>query len=120
MVDVDRLFTNMETVCEVSAALLHRLHEAMADPDPEAVVIGNNVVWLPNFITCSCFNTLDERSHVLFCFFEGEVFIQAKAALEDVYKIYCYHHDDANMLLKSYEEEEDIKQQFATCVLALK
>jgi len=30
----------METVCEVSAALLHRLHQAMADPDPEAVVIG--------------------------------------------------------------------------------
>lgn len=89
VVEVDRLFTNMETVCEVSAALLHRLHEAMADPDPEAVVIG-------------------------------EVFIQAKAALEDVYKIYCYHHDDANMSLKSYEKEEDIKQHFTTCVLALK
>ncbi|XP_008285387.1 rho guanine nucleotide exchange factor 38 [Stegastes partitus] len=89
VVDVDRLFTNMETVCEVSAALLHRLHAAMADPDPEAVVIG-------------------------------EVFIQAKAALEDVYKIYCYHHDDANMSLKSYEKEEEIKQHFTTCVLALK
>ncbi|CAJ1052376.1 rho guanine nucleotide exchange factor 38 [Xyrichtys novacula] len=88
-VDVDRLFTNMETVCEVSAALLHRLHEAMADPDPEAVVIG-------------------------------DVFIQAKAALEDVYKIYCYHHDDANTSLKSYEKEEEIKQHFTTCVLALK
>uniref|UniRef100_A0A8D0CNN6 Dynamin-binding protein n=1 Tax=Sander lucioperca TaxID=283035 RepID=A0A8D0CNN6_SANLU len=68
VVDVDRLFTNTETLCEVSAALLHRLHEAIADPDPEAVVIG-------------------------------EIFIQAKAALEDVYKIYCYHHDDANMSL---------------------
>ncbi|XP_047434549.1 rho guanine nucleotide exchange factor 38 [Mugil cephalus] len=89
VVDVDRLFTNMETVCEVSAALLHRLNEAMADPDPEAVVIG-------------------------------EVFIQAKAALEDVYKIYCYHHDDANMSLKSYEKEEEIKKHFTTCVLALK
>ncbi|XP_029989369.1 rho guanine nucleotide exchange factor 38 [Sphaeramia orbicularis] len=89
VVDVDRLFTNMETVCEVSAALLHRLHEAMADPDPEAVVVG-------------------------------DVFIQAKAALEDVYKIYCYHHDDANMSLKSYEKEEEIKQHFTTCVLALK
>ncbi|XP_074554461.1 rho guanine nucleotide exchange factor 38 [Halichoeres trimaculatus] len=88
-VDVDRLFTNMETVCEVSAALLHRLHEAMSDPDPEAVVIG-------------------------------DVFIQAKAALEDVYKIYCYHHDDANSSLKSYEKEEEIKQHFNTCVLALK
>ncbi|XP_028264252.1 rho guanine nucleotide exchange factor 38 [Parambassis ranga] len=89
VVDVDRLFTNMETVCEVSAALLHRLNEAMADPDPEAVVIG-------------------------------DVFIQAKAALEDVYKIYCYHHDDANMSLKTYEKEEEIKQHFTTCVLALK
>ncbi|KAM4584323.1 rho guanine nucleotide exchange factor 38 [Odontesthes bonariensis] len=89
VVDVDRLFTNMETVCEVSAALLHRLHQAMADPDPEAVVIG-------------------------------DVFIQAKAALEDVYKIYCYHHDDANMSLKSYESEEEIKQQFTACVLELK
>ncbi|XP_004549489.1 rho guanine nucleotide exchange factor 38 isoform X1 [Maylandia zebra] len=89
VVDVDRLFTNMETVCEVSAALLHRLHEAMADPDPEAVVIG-------------------------------DVFIQAKAALEDVYKIYCYHHDEANASLKSYEKDEEIKQHFTTCVLALK
>ncbi|KAM3622733.1 uncharacterized protein V6R79_002560 [Siganus canaliculatus] len=89
VVDVDRLFTNMETVCEVSAALLHRLNEAVADPEPDAVIIG-------------------------------EVFIQAKAALEDVYKIYCYHHDDANMSLKSYEKEEEIKQHFTTCVLALK
>ncbi|TDH16275.1 hypothetical protein EPR50_G00018190 [Perca flavescens] len=89
VVDVDRLFTNTETLCEVSAALLHRLHEAIADPDPEAVVIG-------------------------------EIFIQAKEALEDVYKIYCYHHDDANMALKSYEKDEEIKQQFTTCVLSLK
>ncbi|XP_032396161.1 rho guanine nucleotide exchange factor 38 isoform X2 [Etheostoma spectabile] len=88
-VDVDRLFTNTETLCEVSAALLHRLHEAIADPDPEAVVIG-------------------------------EIFIQAKAALEDVYKIYCYHHDDANMALKSYEKDEETKQQLTTCVLTLK
>ncbi|XP_029948854.1 rho guanine nucleotide exchange factor 38 [Salarias fasciatus] len=89
VMDVDRLFTNMETVCEVSAALLHRLHEAVAEPDPEAVIIG-------------------------------EVFIQAKAALEDVYKIYCYHHDDANMSLKSYEKEEEIKQHFTACVFELK
>ncbi|XP_038569199.1 rho guanine nucleotide exchange factor 38-like isoform X2 [Micropterus salmoides] len=89
VVDVDRLFTNMEILCEVSATLLHRMYEAMADPDLEAVVIG-------------------------------EVFIQAKAALEDVYKVYCYHHDDANMALKSYEKEEEIKQHFNTCVLALK
>lgn len=54
MVDVDRLFTNMETVCEVSAALLHRLFEAKADPDPEAVVIGTDILILaslPDLVT---------------------------------------------------------------------
>ncbi|KAM9819509.1 rho guanine nucleotide exchange factor 38 [Syngnathus typhle] len=89
VVDVDHLFTNMETVCEVSSALLNRLREALSDPVPEAVIIG-------------------------------EVFIQAKAALEDVYKIYCYHHDDANMVLESYEKEEGIKQHFTTCLRAMK
>ncbi|KAM6972677.1 rho guanine nucleotide exchange factor 38 [Aplochiton taeniatus] len=89
VVDVDRLFTNMEAVCEVSAALLHRLQQAIAEPDPEALVIG-------------------------------EVFIQAKAAIEDVYKIYCYHHDDANASLKAYEKEEETKQHFITCISALK
>lgn len=65
---------------------------------------------------------LDTRPNVplFLLLFEGEVFIQAKAALEDVYKIYCYHHDDANMSLKSYEKDEEIKQHFTTCVLALK
>ncbi|XP_056136774.1 rho guanine nucleotide exchange factor 38-like [Lampris incognitus] len=89
VVDVDRLFSNMETVSEVSAALLQRLQEATAEPDPDTIIIG-------------------------------EVFIQAKATLEDIYKIYCYHHDDANSLLKSYEKEEELKQHFIKCVLALK
>lgn len=114
--DVDRLFTNMETVCEVSAALLHRLHDAIAEPDLEAVVIGNVILNL------ACLTVVNIRPNVLLflLLFEGEVFIQAKAALEDVYKIYCYHHDDANMSLKSYEKDEEIKQHFTTCVLALK
>ncbi|XP_062334814.1 rho guanine nucleotide exchange factor 38 isoform X1 [Osmerus eperlanus] len=89
LVDVDRLFTNMETVCEVSATLLHRLQQATAEPNPEAVVIG-------------------------------DVFIQNKAALEDVYKIYCFHHEEANILLKAYGQEDDIRQLFLTCESALK
>ncbi|KAK0136331.1 Rho guanine nucleotide exchange factor 38 [Merluccius polli] len=89
VVDVDRLFTNMEAACEVSAALVLRLQEATAEPDLEALVIG-------------------------------EIFIQAKGELEDVYKVYCYHHDEANLLLKTYEKEEEIKQHFNTCILALK
>lgn len=51
VVDVDRLFTNTETVCEVSAGLLHRLHKAVAEPDPEAVVIGN--VMLTTGLICT-------------------------------------------------------------------
>ncbi|XP_062851532.1 rho guanine nucleotide exchange factor 38 isoform X2 [Trichomycterus rosablanca] len=89
VVDVDRLFTNMESVCSVSAELLHRLDEATADTEPEAQLIG-------------------------------EVFIQTKAAVEDVYKIYCYHHDEASALLRSYDTHEEAQQQFRTCVSALK
>ncbi|KAG7458670.1 hypothetical protein MATL_G00223040 [Megalops atlanticus] len=89
VVDVERLFANMESVCAVSAELLCRLQEATTEPDPEAQVIG-------------------------------EVFIQAKAVLEDVYKVYCYQHDEASVLLKSYEKDEEIKQRFKTCILALK
>ncbi|XP_026060213.1 rho guanine nucleotide exchange factor 38 [Carassius auratus] len=89
LVDVDRLFTNIESVCVVSAELLQRLRDAIADPDPETQLIG-------------------------------EVFIQAKAVVEDVYKIYCYHHDEANALLKSYEAQEDIQQHFRRCISTLK
>uniref|UniRef100_A0A8C1K8V8 Dynamin-binding protein n=1 Tax=Cyprinus carpio TaxID=7962 RepID=A0A8C1K8V8_CYPCA len=87
VVDVDRLFTNMESVCEVSAELLQRLKYAIADPDPETQLIG-------------------------------EVFIQTKAIMEDVYRIYCYHHDEANAVLKSYEAQEDIQQHFRRCISA--
>lgn len=38
---MDRLFTNFESVCDVSAELLHRLQEAIAEPDPETQLIGN-------------------------------------------------------------------------------
>ncbi|RXM98151.1 Rho guanine nucleotide exchange factor 38 [Acipenser ruthenus] len=40
VVDVDRLFTNIESVCEVSAKLLSKLEEAIAEADPERQIIG--------------------------------------------------------------------------------
>ncbi|KAI4903762.1 hypothetical protein NFI96_023341 [Prochilodus magdalenae] len=97
VVDVERLFTNMECVCAVSGELLHRLQEATAEPDPEAQLIA--------------------RDHYSI---HREVFIQAKAAVEEVYKIYCYHHDEASALLKTYEKQEEIQQHFKTCISALK
>ncbi|XP_018591165.1 rho guanine nucleotide exchange factor 38 [Scleropages formosus] len=88
-VDAERLFTNMEAVCELSGELLRSLQEATVERDLEAQLIG-------------------------------DVFIQAKAELEEVYKTYCCQHDEANTLLKSYEKDEEIKQHFTTCILALK
>ncbi|XP_066576752.1 rho guanine nucleotide exchange factor 38 [Amia ocellicauda] len=89
VVDVDRLFTNIDSVCNVSAELLFKLKMATAEPDPELQKIG-------------------------------DIFIQNKAELEEVYKIYCYHHDDANSLLKTYEKDEEIRQRFRACVASLK
>ncbi|MGH0147169.1 UNVERIFIED_CONTAM: hypothetical protein FKN15_041506 [Acipenser sinensis] len=77
VVDVDRLFINIESVSEVSAKLLSKLEEAIAEADPQRQIIG-------------------------------EAFIEIKSSLEEVYKIYCYHHDDANSLLKSYEKDEEV------------
>ncbi|KAL4640473.1 rho guanine nucleotide exchange factor 38 [Arapaima gigas] len=88
-VDVERLFTNMEAVCELSGELLRSLQEVTAEHDLEAQLIG-------------------------------DIFIQAKAELEEVYKIYCCQHDEANALLKAYEKDEGIKQHFTSCILALK
>lgn len=55
----------------------------------------------------------------LFCF-AGEVFLQIKDLLEDTYKIYCYHHDDAHILLESYEKDEELKQHLRDCLQSLK
>nr|XP_023654877.1 rho guanine nucleotide exchange factor 38 [Paramormyrops kingsleyae]XP_023654878.1 rho guanine nucleotide exchange factor 38 [Paramormyrops kingsleyae] len=89
VVEVDRLFSNMEAVRDLSYKLLGDLREAMAETNPEAQAVG-------------------------------DIFIQAKAELEDVYKEYCYEHDDANALLKTYEKDEEIRQHFRNRVLALK
>ncbi|NXS71135.1 ARH38 factor, partial [Pandion haliaetus] len=50
----------------------------------------------------------------------GEVFVQIKGPLEDTYKIYCYHHDDAHTMLESYEKDEELKQHLRHCVQSLK
>ncbi|XP_068869386.1 rho guanine nucleotide exchange factor 38 isoform X1 [Aphelocoma coerulescens] len=50
----------------------------------------------------------------------GEVFLEIKGPLEDTYKIYCYHHDDAHTMLESYEKDEELKQHLRDCVQSLK
>uniref|UniRef100_A0A8C4W1L3 Rho guanine nucleotide exchange factor 38 n=2 Tax=Gopherus TaxID=38771 RepID=A0A8C4W1L3_9SAUR len=87
--DVDGLFSNIESVHQISAKLLSLLEEATADMDPRMQVIG-------------------------------EVFLEIKGPLEDTYKIYCYHHDDAHTMLESYEKNEELKQHLKHCVQSLK
>lgn len=50
----------------------------------------------------------------------GEVFLQIKGPLEDIYKIYCYQHDEAHSVLESYEKEEELKQHLSLCIQSLK
>ncbi|NXT07411.1 ARH38 factor, partial [Prunella fulvescens] len=50
----------------------------------------------------------------------GEVFLQIKGPLEDTYKIYCYHHDEAHTMLEYYEKDEELKQHLRDCVQSLK
>ncbi|KAM6220513.1 rho guanine nucleotide exchange factor 38 [Rhynchocyon petersi] len=87
--DVDSLFSNIESVHQISAKLLSLLEEATTDVEPAMQVIG-------------------------------EVFLQMKGPLEDVYKIYCYHHDEAHSVLESYEKEEELKQHLSHCIQSLK
>uniref|UniRef100_A0A8D2QC85 Dynamin-binding protein n=1 Tax=Zonotrichia albicollis TaxID=44394 RepID=A0A8D2QC85_ZONAL len=46
-----------------------------------------------------------------------EVFLQIKGPLEDTYKIYCYHHDEAHTMLEYYEKDEELKQHLRDCGL---
>ncbi|XP_019271991.2 rho guanine nucleotide exchange factor 38 isoform X2 [Panthera pardus] len=87
--DVDSLFSNIESVHQISAKLLSLLEEATTDVEPAMQVIG-------------------------------EVFLQIKGPLEDIYKIYCYHHDEAHSVLESYEKEEELKQHLSHCIQSLK
>ncbi|ERE90308.1 dynamin-binding protein, partial [Cricetulus griseus] len=87
--DVDSLFSNMESVHQISAKLLSLLEEATTDVEPAMQVIG-------------------------------EVFLQIKGPLEDIYKVYCYHHDEAHSILESYEKEEELRQHLGHCIQSLK
>ncbi|KAJ1217501.1 hypothetical protein NDU88_005095 [Pleurodeles waltl] len=87
--DVDVLFSNIESVHQISAKLLSLLEEATADMEPEMQVIG-------------------------------DLFLRIKGPLEDVYKVYCYHHDDAHSVLESYEKDQELKQLLRNCILSLK
>ncbi|MEE6460527.1 hypothetical protein FKM82_000996 [Ascaphus truei] len=87
--DVDVLFSNIESVCQISAKLVSLLEDATTDVDPDLQVIG-------------------------------ELFLEMKGPLEDVYKIYCYHHDDAHTVLESYEKDGELKLYLRHCTQALK
>ncbi|XP_073457960.1 rho guanine nucleotide exchange factor 38 [Aquarana catesbeiana] len=87
--DVDALFSNIESVCQISAKLVSLLEEATTNVDQELQVIG-------------------------------ELFLEIKCPLEDVYKIYCYHHDEAHSLLESYEKDQELKEYMRQCTQSLK
>ncbi|XP_060103367.1 rho guanine nucleotide exchange factor 38 [Heteronotia binoei] len=69
-----------------------------------------------------CIVTLDAIIGLdfLLALLSGGVFLQIKDLLEDTYKIYCYHHDDAHILLESYEKDEELKQCLRDCLQSLK
>ncbi|KAM4049629.1 rho guanine nucleotide exchange factor 38 [Anomaloglossus baeobatrachus] len=87
--DVDALFSNIESVCQISTKMVSLLEEATADVEPELQVIG-------------------------------ELFLEIKCPLEEVYKIYCYHHDEAHSLLESYEKDPEMKEHLRQYTKSLK
>ncbi|XP_061565304.1 dynamin-binding protein isoform X4 [Cololabis saira] len=52
--------------------------------------------------------------------FIGKVFLDYKAELEDVYKLYCQNHDDAISLLEIYEKDENIQCHVLECLERLR
>ncbi|XP_069011642.1 dynamin-binding protein isoform X2 [Embiotoca jacksoni] len=50
----------------------------------------------------------------------GKVFLDFKAELEEVYKIYCQNHDDAISLLECYEKDENIQRHVLECLERLR
>ncbi|XP_028285720.1 dynamin-binding protein isoform X2 [Parambassis ranga] len=50
----------------------------------------------------------------------GKVFLDFKAELEEVYKLYCQNHDDAISLLETYEKDENIQRHVLECLEKLR
>ncbi|KAJ7984657.1 hypothetical protein DPEC_G00357030 [Dallia pectoralis] len=50
----------------------------------------------------------------------GQVFIDFKLELEEVYKIYCQNHDDSIALLEVYEKDESIQKHVLECLEKLR
>ncbi|XP_049320305.1 dynamin-binding protein isoform X3 [Astyanax mexicanus] len=46
----------------------------------------------------------------------GQVFLDFKSELEEVYKVYCQNHDDAISLLETYEKDESIQKHVLECL----
>ncbi|CAM4710879.1 unnamed protein product [Leuciscus chuanchicus] len=51
---------------------------------------------------------------------QGQVFLDYKGELEEVYKIYCQNHDDAISLLETYEKDENIQKHVLECLEKLR
>uniref|UniRef100_A0AAQ4R1S5 Dynamin-binding protein n=1 Tax=Gasterosteus aculeatus aculeatus TaxID=481459 RepID=A0AAQ4R1S5_GASAC len=50
----------------------------------------------------------------------GNIFLEFKAELEEVYKTYCQNHDDAISLLESYEKDKTIQCHVLECLERLR
>ncbi|XP_056627172.1 dynamin-binding protein isoform X1 [Triplophysa dalaica] len=50
----------------------------------------------------------------------GNVFLEYKVELEEVYKVYCQNHDDAISLLEMYEKDEIIQKHVLECLEKLR
>ncbi|XP_056285102.1 dynamin-binding protein isoform X2 [Pseudoliparis swirei] len=60
------------------------------------------------------FETLQDADSI------GNIFLDFKAELEEVYKVYCQNHDDAIALLESYEKDKNIQQHVLECLERLR
>ncbi|KAM9425146.1 LOW QUALITY PROTEIN: dynamin-binding protein [Pholidichthys leucotaenia] len=60
------------------------------------------------------FDSLQETDSI------GNVFLDFKTELEEVYRLYCQNHDDAISLLESYEKDESIQRHVLECLERLR